>query len=231
MSSTIFKFTQFQLLKSCNNLWSIGQLSKYSQYNNQYVSPVPTKEGQQRLEESGEIKPLKYLPIKAACTDEHSLYNYDPVVRKFQNYLMRKGNKDLSRSLLDKAFENVKRLQLARYHKETDPEEKEKIITDPLKILHLAVENCKPLLVLISVKRGGAYYQVPMPITETTARFYSMNWLIEAGSDKARTSRWTDRMAIELIDASENKGRVIKRKQDLHKQCEANRAYAHYRWG
>ncbi|RZF41777.1 hypothetical protein LSTR_LSTR012294 [Laodelphax striatellus] len=230
MSSLILKL-QFQLLKSCNNLWTIGQISKYSQYSKQYVNPVPTKQDQQLLEESGEIKPLKFLPIKAACNNENSLYNYDPVVRKFHNFLMRGGNKDLARSLLDKAFENVKRMQLARYHKETDPEEKAKIITDPLKILHKAVENCKPLLVLISVKRGGAYYQVPMPIRETTATFYSMNWLIEAGSDKARTSRWHDRMAIELIDASENKGRVIKRKQDLHKQCEANRAYAHYRWG
>lgn len=57
-----------------------------------------------------------------------------------------------------------------------------------------------------------------------------MNWLIEAGTEKERTMRFTERLAYELIDAAANTGRVIKKKQDLHKQCEANRAYAHYRW-
>ncbi|KAG8299576.1 28S ribosomal protein S7, mitochondrial [Homalodisca vitripennis] len=58
-----------------------------------------------------------------------------------------------------------------------------------------------------------------------------MNWLIEAGREKDRKIVWSQQMAHELINAADNKGRVVKRKQDLHKLCEANRAYAHYRWG
>lgn len=69
-----------------------------------------------------------------------------------------------------------------------------------------------------------------MPITAKRAQFVSMNWLIQAGKDKDSTIRFHMQLAKELIDAANNTGKVIKKKQDLHKQCEANRAYAHYRW-
>lgn len=58
----------------------------------------------------------------------------------------------------------------------------------------------------------------------------SMKWLIEAANDKERTVHFPEKLAYELIDAANNTGRVVKKKQDLHRQCEANRAYAHYRW-
>ncbi|KAG8321425.1 28S ribosomal protein S7, mitochondrial [Homalodisca vitripennis] len=72
---------------------------------------------------------------------------------------------------------------------------------------------------------------VPIPITPNRSSFLAMNWLIEAGREKDRKIVWSQQMAHELINAADNKGRVVKRKQDLHKLCEANRAYAHYRWG
>ncbi|XP_075230862.1 mitochondrial ribosomal protein S7 [Lycorma delicatula] len=203
----------------------------YSMYPPTFVDPIPIAEEQKKLEETGKNEILKHIPIKAARNYETDSIHYDPLVQKFTNYLMRKGNKALARSLIEKAFENVKRFQLEKYNSETDPLVKESIVIDPLVIFHKAVENSKPALKLTPVKRGGSTYQVPMPITDNQARFMAMNWLIEAGREKDRSARWWIREAHELIDAAEHKGRVVKKKQDLHKQCEANRAYAHYRWG
>lgn len=142
---------------------------------------------------------------------------------------MRGGQKRLARELVVKGFENIKRIQLERYNL-ADADEKPKIETDPLKILHLAVENCRPLLQLTPIKRGGSTYQVPIPITEKRSYFVAMRWLIEAAREKERTVHFPEKIAWELLDAAANSGKVIKKKQDLHKQCEANRAYAHYRW-
>lgn len=72
--------------------------------------------------------------------------------------------------------------------------------------------------------------KVPVPITHNRSQFISMNWIIDAAKDKERTIHFPEKLAYELIDASNNAGRVVKKKQDLHKQCEANRAFAHYRW-
>lgn len=69
-----------------------------------------------------------------------------------------------------------------------------------------------------------------MPINESRSTFLSLKWLIEAGKTKESDIRFYVQFARELINAAHQTGRVIKRKQDLHKQCEANRAYAHYRW-
>lgn len=73
-------------------------------------------------------------------------------------------------------------------------------------------------------------FQVPIPVSDKRSQFLSMKWLIEAANDKERKVHFPEKLAYELIDAANNAGRVVKRKQDLHKQCEANRAYAHYRW-
>lgn len=81
------------------------------------------------------------------------------------------------------------------------------------------------------IKRGGATYQVPIPITENRAQFLAMKWLILESKEKERKIHFPEKFAGEVLDAFNNTGKVIKRKQDLHKQCEANRAYAHYRWG
>lgn len=70
-----------------------------------------------------------------------------------------------------------------------------------------------------------------MPMKPNAARFKAMKWLWLAGTEKDRKVHFPEKMAYELIDAHNNTGRAVKKKQDLHKLCEANRAYAHYRWG
>lgn len=142
---------------------------------------------------------------------------------------MKGGNKVLARELIEKSFENIKRTQLERYNL-AEPDEKHKIETNPVNILHKAIENCRPVLQLTPIKRGGVKYQVPVPLTEKRSYFVAMKWLREAAREKEKTVHFPEKFAWELLDAAANTGRVVKRKQDLHRQCEANRAYAHYRW-
>lgn len=142
---------------------------------------------------------------------------------------MKGGQKALARDLVDKTFEKIKRIQLEKYHT-APPEQKSEIELNPRAIFSTAVENCRPILQLTPIKRGGVRYQVPIPITEKRSQFISMKWLVEAAREKERTIHFPEKLAWELIDAAQNQGRVVKRKQELHKQCEANRAYAHYRW-
>ncbi|KAF9424046.1 hypothetical protein HW555_000755 [Spodoptera exigua] len=195
-----------------------------------FQNPIFRKEDQAKLIESSELSKIAALPVKPPAVYETSSVYHDPLVNKVINHVMEKGNKQLARNLVEKAFENIKRSQIERYHLATTPEAKAKIELDPKKILHKAIENSKPLLQLQPIKRGGITYQVPGPITEKRSLFLAIKWLLEATYEKERTVHFPKQFAWELLDAANNTGKVVKRKQDLHRQCEANRAYAHYRW-
>jgi small subunit ribosomal protein S7 len=143
---------------------------------------------------------------------------------------MEMGQKLLARTLMENTFQTIKRIQLEKIMKTTDAEAKAKIIANPYALLNLAVENGRPFLETTPIKRGGHTYQVPVPLSENRSYFLSIKWLIEAGNEKESEVKFATKFAYEIIEASNNQGKVIKRKQDLHKLCEANRAYAHYRW-
>ncbi|KAF5282472.1 hypothetical protein FQR65_LT14280 [Abscondita terminalis] len=201
-----------------------------SQYPKYYIKPIFKPDVQDDMIKSGEAQKLAHLPTRAALNDQTSSVYHDDLINLLINYVMRDGRKVLARELVEKTLEKIKRLQLERYHKAQKNEDKEKIELNPRVIVHRAILNGKPLLQLTPIKRGGVKYQVPVPITDKRSQFLSMKWLIEAGKEKDRNMRFHDQLAVELIDASNNTGRVVKKKQELHKQCEANRAYAHYRW-
>lgn len=201
-----------------------------SSYGPHFIEPIYKKDQQQPLYESGEAAKLSHVPIKAARNNDTSSVFHDQLVSKFTNYVMKGGRKELARDLLEKTFENIKRTQLERYNLAESDEERTGIVTSPLEVFRNAVENCRPLLQLTPIKRGGVKYQVPVPITEQRSYFLSMKWILEAAREKERTIHLPEKLAWELLDAAAYQGRVIKRKQDLHRQCEANRAYAHYRW-
>lgn len=201
-----------------------------SVYPPHYIEPIVKKEEQQQLKEEKKFKELAHKQIKAAKTNVTSSTLQDPIVSKFINYIMEDGRKELAREILEKGFQNIKRSQLERYHLAKTDEEREAIELNPRVLLKQAIENCRPLMRLVTVKRGGTNYKVPIPITEKRSYFMSMKWLVQAGNDKAQRVHFPEKIAWEIIDAANNTGRVVKRKQDLHKECEANRAYAHYRW-
>ncbi len=221
-----------------------------SQYGPHFVEPIVNPSKQKELFESGEAEKLIHVPLKAAKNDQSSSVFHDDILAKFTNYIMKGGEKRLARDLIEKAFENIKRIQLERYNL-AEPDERDKIELNPVAILHKAIENCRPILILTPVKRGGSKYQVPVPLTEKRSYFIAMRWLVHAGREKERTGngrQWflnvfvkinifcnttvhfPEKIAWELLDAAANTGRVVKKKQELHKQCEGNRAYAHYRW-
>lgn len=214
---------------SIHRICGPSPVAQMSQYGPHFVEPVfkPTK--QEELIETGEAQKFSHVPIKAARNNDTSSVFHDDILSQFTNYVMKGGQKRLAREIIEKGLENIKRIQLERYHL-ADPADKESIELNPLNIFRTAVENSRPLLQLTPIKRGGATYQVPIPITDKRSYFVAMRWIVQSAREKEKAVHFPEKLAWELIDAYNNTGRVIKKKHDLHKQCEANRAYAHYRW-
>ncbi len=105
----------------------------------------------------------------------------------------------------------------------------EKTGTEPISTLKRALENTKPQLEVKSRRVGGATYQVPMEVRRERQTTLAIRWLV--GFSRARRERtMTERLAMELMDAANGVGASVKRREDLHKMAESNRAFAHYRW-
>ncbi|KAG4074934.1 hypothetical protein HA402_009359 [Bradysia odoriphaga] len=223
------KIFRYSAPLSCSRILHPALTKSMAYYGPHFIQPVFKPSKQKELFESGEAERLVHVPLKAAKNDETSSVFHDDILAKFTNYIMKGGGKALARNLLEKSFENIKRIQLERYNL-AEPNERESIELNPVAVLHKAVENCRPILTLTPVKRGGSKYQVPVPLTEKRSYFIAMRWLVQAGREKERTVHFPEKLAWELLDAAANTGRVVKKKHEIHKQCEANRAYAHYRW-
>ncbi|XP_071390629.1 small ribosomal subunit protein uS7m [Centroberyx affinis] len=211
-------------------------LVRWSKYNPYYLEPEVRKEAYSRAEtelsaEEKEQQELKVLrPVKAASNGVTSSLFYDPVLSKFMNMVMTDGNKVLAKEIMTQTLENIKRKQVEKYHKAPEGK-KEEIECNPYAIFHQAIENCKPVIGLASIQKGGKYYQVPVPLTDNRRRFLAMKWMItECRDNKHRRTHMYEKLSQELLAASVKEGNVIKKKYELHKMAEANRAYAHYRW-
>lgn len=203
----------------------------YSQYDKKrFVEPIYEKKKLDKLEESGKIHSLSYLTVKAARETELYSNFHDIVLEKFQNYIMQGGKKKLAREQLGKALQRIKQVQVEQYNKAGNEAEKSQIVLDPVRVLKQAIENCRPIMKLTSIRRGGSLYQIPCSITDTESVFKAMRWIVHASRDKEGPTNFYVQLANELLDAYNNRGRVVKQKIELHKTCEANRAYAHYRW-
>ncbi len=137
----------------------------------------------------------------------------DTSVSAFINRMMREGKKNLS----SRIFYGACRLIQERSGQE------------PLKVFRQAVDNVKPRIEVKSRRVGGATYQVPVEVPGRRAQSLSMRWLV-AASDSRPERTAVERVAGELLDASGGRGGAVKKKEDVEKMAEANRAYAHYRW-
>lgn len=224
--SRVFLKKQFKI----SNTWSpLISGVRYALYPDTYLTPIPNRQYLDQLESEGKLEAMKAIPVKPAPIDmTNSLYD-EPDLKLFINLVMQWSNKNLARQLVFDVLAQIKRIQLAKYHAASD-EEKASIVTDPRKVLYTAVENCKPVLTVLPTKKGGIIYQVPIPVTPKMSRFMAMKWLVAAGRDKEGEISFVDQLSRELLDAYNNEGRVVKRKHALHKLCESNKAYAHYRW-
>ncbi len=137
----------------------------------------------------------------------------DLIAAKFINGLMYDGKKSKAESIFYEALDIIK----------------EKTGKDPVEVFHEALDNVKPAVEVRSRRVGGANYQVPMEVNYFRKQSLGIRWLIN--SSRARSEKsMVDKLSAEIIDAHRNRGNAVKKKEDIHRMAEANRAFAHYRW-
>ena len=135
------------------------------------------------------------------------------VVQQFINKLMMNGKKGLAESIVYEAFDKI--------HERTG--------RDALEVFETAMRNATPVIEVKPRRVGGATLQVPVPIEGARRTSLAIRWLL--GSSRSRNGRtMSDRLSAEVLDAFNNTGATIKRKEDTHRMAEANKAFAHYRW-
>jgi small subunit ribosomal protein S7 len=138
---------------------------------------------------------------------------HDSLIAKFINGIMRRGKKSLSEKVFYRSLDIIK----------------DKTHSDPVKIFSQAMDNVKPLIEVRPRRVGGATYQVPVEVRPQRKVALSIRWII--GYAKQRSEKtMEEKLSAELIDAANNRGASIKKKEDTHKMAEANKAFAHYRW-
>jgi small subunit ribosomal protein S7 len=137
----------------------------------------------------------------------------DLVVSKFTNCLMLDGKKSVAEGILYGAFDIIEK----------------KAGSDPLKAFHEAIDNVKPAIEVRSRRVGGATYQVPVEVRTLRRQALAIRWIVDLARKRSENTM-TERLSGELLDASNNRGGAVKKREDTHKMAEANKAFAHYRW-
>jgi len=142
----------------------------------------------------------------------------DPVyssqlVTKFVNVVMRRGKKTTAERIVYDALTTIR----------------DKTNDDPMKVFKRAVENVKPSVEVKSRRVGGSTYQVPVEVNPGRRLALSIRWLIASAESRGEKTMKA-KLAAELLDAADNRGAAIKKKEDTHRMAEANKAFAHYRW-
>ncbi|MGN8372106.1 30S ribosomal protein S7 [Helicobacter pylori] len=135
------------------------------------------------------------------------------VVTKFINKIMYDGKKSVAEKIIYKAFNKIE----------------EKSGEKGIEVFEKALERVRPLVEVRSRRVGGATYQVPVEVRASRQQSLSIRWILEA-TRKRNERMMVDRLANELMDAASDKGAAFKKKEDVHKMAEANKAFAHYRW-
>ncbi len=150
--------------------------------------------------------------VKKRKPQPDHFYN-STLISIFVNTILKKGKKNTAQKIVYTAMERVK----------------QKAKEDPLKMFEKAVENVRPVLETKSRRVGGATYQVPIEVALNRSTSLAVRWLIRYARDRAGKSM-EEKLSAEIIDAVNHRGGAVKKKEDIHKMAESNRAFAHYRW-
>jgi small subunit ribosomal protein S7 len=137
----------------------------------------------------------------------------DLIVTKFMNAIMLDGKKSVAETIVYGAFDVVQG----------------KSKQDPVTVFHSALDNVAPHVEVRSRRVGGATYQVPVEVRSTRRQALGIRWIITAARGRNEKTM-TERLSAELLDASNNRGNAVKKREDVHRMAEANRAFSHYRW-
>ncbi len=137
----------------------------------------------------------------------------NPLVQKFINCLMHEGERSVAQKIVYDSLELIK----------------ERAKDDPLKVFKKALDNVKPALEVKTRRVGGANYQVPVEVNRNRQNSLSLRWIIGYARERSEKSM-VEKLTAELLDAANNRGGAIKKRDDTHRMAEANKAFAHYRW-
>jgi small subunit ribosomal protein S7 len=137
----------------------------------------------------------------------------DVVLSKFMNSIMYEGKKSVAEGIVYGAFERIQT----------------KAKTDPMGVFKTALDNVAPAVEVRSRRVGGATYQVPVDVRTERRQALAIRWIITAARARNENTM-EERLSAELIDAANNRGTAVKKREDTHKMAEANRAFSHYRW-
>jgi small subunit ribosomal protein S7 len=137
----------------------------------------------------------------------------DVVVTKFMNSIMHDGKKSIAEAIVYGAFESIE----------------QKSRSEPLVVFKHAIENVAPSIEVRSRRVGGATYQVPVEVRPERRQALAIRWIINAARGR-NDKTMVDRLSAELLDAANNRGNAVKKREDTHRMAEANRAFSHYRW-
>ncbi|MCB0384563.1 MAG: 30S ribosomal protein S7 [Bdellovibrionales bacterium] len=141
------------------------------------------------------------------------VYN-DVLVAKFVNKVMERGKKSLAQKVFYSALDELRTKVSGE---------------EPLTVFKKAIENCKPSLEVRSRRVGGATYQVPVDVRPSRRVTLAMRWMVSYARERGEKSM-AGRLAGEIVDAYNNRGNTIKKKEDVHRMAEANKAFSHYNW-
>jgi len=141
------------------------------------------------------------------------IYN-SKLVTKFINQIMLDGKKSIAESICYNAFDIIK----------------EKTGKDPLEVFEQAMKNVMPVLEVKARRVGGANYQVPVEVRADRRQTLALRWLVEYARKRGGEKTMQEKLAGEILDATNSAGGAFKKKEDTHKMAEANKAFAHYRW-
>jgi small subunit ribosomal protein S7 len=138
------------------------------------------------------------------------------LLAKFMNMIMNDGKKSVAERIIYGALDRIS-------EKQTHGDDK------ALELLEQALENVKPVVEVKSRRVGGATYQVPVEVRSVRRQALGIRWIITAARERNEKTM-TERLSAELLDASNNRGNAVKKREDVHRMAEANRAFSHYRW-
>ncbi len=138
------------------------------------------------------------------------------MLAKFMNVIMKSGKKSAAERIIYGALDRI-------------AEKTGKKGPESIEVLSQALDNVKPMVEVKSRRVGGATYQVPVEVRSTRRQTLAMRWMIEAARARSEKSM-AFRLAHELLDAAENRGSAVRKREDTHRMAEANKAFAHYRW-
>jgi small subunit ribosomal protein S7 len=152
-------------------------------------------------------------PVRTILPDPK--FNND-MLAKFMNVIMKSGKKSAAERIIYGALDRI-------------GEKTGKRGGEAIEVLSQALDNVKPVVEVKSRRVGGATYQVPVEVRSTRRQTLAMRWVIEAARERSEKSM-SFRLAHELMDAAENRGAAVRKREDTHRMAEANKAFAHYRW-